>query len=84
MHVDYKISLTDHDFLIGAQHKLIPSGYAGCVIKEGNIIYGPTYIAIRSQKHDSSTGTAESYQQNFDLFVECEEFKSSVKERMVC
>ena len=26
MHLDYKISLPDHDFVIASGHKLIPSG----------------------------------------------------------
>ena len=42
------------------RHKLIPSIYAACVINPDKftdaVSYsGPTYIAIRSMKHDSST-----------------------------
>ena len=49
MHVDYKVTLPDHDFPIGAKHKLIPSVYAGCVMKNTKLPFcGPTYIAIRS------------------------------------
>ena len=45
-------------------------------MKEEKISFsGPTYIAIRSQKHDSST--AESHQQDFDSLLGLEEFKSS-------
>lgn len=78
MHVDYKVSLPDHDYPIGSQHKLIPSVYANCVMKEGKVSYsGPTYIAIRSQKHDSST--AETHQRDFDKLLELDEFKSSAK-----
>ena len=29
MHLDYRIKLPDHDFVIAAGHKLIPSIYAG-------------------------------------------------------
>ena len=80
MHVDYKVILPDHDFPIGARHKLIPSVYAGCVIKESKISFsGPIYIAIRSQKHDSST--AESHQRDFNRLVELDEFKTSAKGR---
>ena len=28
MHLDYKVTLPDHDFPIGENHKLIPSVYA--------------------------------------------------------
>ena len=55
-----QVCLPDHDFPIGSQHTLIPSVYAGCVIKEKKVSFsGPTFISIRSQKHDSST--AESH-----------------------
>ena len=80
MHVDYKVTLPDHDFPIGAKHKLIPSVYAGCVMKESKISFsGPTFIAIRSQKHDSST--AETHLRDFNRLVELDEFKSSAKGR---
>ena len=57
MHVEYKVRLNDHDFVIGGQHKLIPSVYAECEItQEGKVSYsGDTHISIRSGKHDSST-----------------------------
>lgn len=29
MHVDFKVILDDHDFVVGGRHKLIPSVYAG-------------------------------------------------------
>ena len=78
MHVDYKVTLPDHDYPIGAQHKLIPSVYANCVMKDGKISFsGPTYVAIRSQKHDSST--AETHQRDFDKLIELEEFKTAAK-----
>ena len=62
MHVEYRISLPDHDWVVADQHKLIPSVYAGIGImpdglgnKEAVSYYGSTYIAIRSGKHSSST-----------------------------
>jgi hypothetical protein len=61
MHMEYKITLADHDFVIAPQHKLIPSVIAAMEIKENCIgkdavtYSGPTYVAIRSAKHDSST-----------------------------
>ena len=60
MHLEYKVRLPDHDFAVAACHKLIPSVYAACAInpdkfKDAVSYSGPTYIAIRSMKHDSST-----------------------------
>lgn len=58
MHVDYRVRLADHDFIIEERHKLIPSVYAGiCMRPNGkgdsnDVTYsGPTLIAIRSGKH---------------------------------
>ncbi|CAF1516241.1 unnamed protein product [Rotaria sordida] len=34
MHLEYKISIPDHDFVVALGHKLIPSVYAACVINE--------------------------------------------------
>lgn len=52
MHVEYRVSLPDHDWAIASRHKLIPSVYAGCRIKGNDmgraeaISYsGPTYVA---------------------------------------
>lgn len=62
MHLEYRVSLPDHDREVATGHKLIPSVYAGVIIKEDNIgnsqavsYSGPTLIAIRSGKHSSST-----------------------------
>ena len=62
MYIEYRVSLPDHDCVIAAKQKLIPSLYAGCIIKGDAmgrpvaVTYsGPTYIAIRSGKHASST-----------------------------
>ena len=84
MHVDYEIRLPDHDFVKATKHKLTPSVYAACKIRSTSsktapeISYsGPTYIAIRSGKHDSST--AYSHGRDFDYALELEEFQSVVK-----
>ena len=76
MHLEYKIRLPDHDFPIGKSHKLIPSVYGCCVKnKVGSIGYnGPTYVAIRSGKHDKSCD-AESHKEDFDQLLQLEEFK---------
>ena len=60
MHTEYKIKLPDHDFVVAKAHKLIPSVIAACNIKENTLnsgvtYSGPTYVAIRSAKHQSST-----------------------------
>ena len=46
----------DHDFVVGPQHKLIPSVYGICEVnKNGNVSYsGDTFMSIRSGKHDTS------------------------------
>ena len=62
MHVNYEILLSDYDFVKAAKHKLTPSVYPACEIKsrsskaDPEMTYsGPTYIAIKIGKHDSST-----------------------------
>lgn len=68
MHVEYRVQLPDHDFIVGERHKLIPSVYAGISIKpngNGNpdaVTYsGPTFIAIRSGKHAQSTAATHAH-----------------------
>lgn len=84
MHVEYKVTLPDHDWVIAERHKLIPSVYAGIVIKpmslgvpEAVTYSGPTYISIRSGKHDSST--AETHADDFRRLLELENFQAFVK-----
>lgn len=69
MHLDYKVKLMDHDFVVGPQHKLIPSVYGICEItSSGNVSYsGDTFIRIRSGKHDTSNAYTHSYDVR-DLF----------------
>lgn len=56
MRMEYRVQLPDHDFVVAKGHKLIPSVYAGLQILDNAVSYsGPTYVAIRSGKHDSST-----------------------------
>ena len=51
MHLEYRVTLPDHDFPIGEKHKLIPSVCAACLKKDGEVSYnGPTFISIRSGK----------------------------------
>ena len=81
MHVDYEIILPDHDFVKATKLKLTPSVYSACEIRTTSskvapeISYsGPTSIAIRSGKHDSST--AYSHDRDFDHVLKLDEFQS--------
>lgn len=84
MHVEYKVSLPDHDFVIASGHKLIPSVYALCQVKPNEMgrpeavsYNGPTYIAIRSGKNSSSTAT--SHAQDLDTLLTIESFSKFIK-----
>lgn len=86
MHVEYKVSLPDHDFVIASGHKLIPSVYALCEVKPNEMgrpeavsYSGPTYIAIRSGKHSSSTAT--SHAQDLDTLLTIESFSKFIKNK---
>ncbi|XP_065648493.1 uncharacterized protein LOC136077966 [Hydra vulgaris] len=63
MHMEYKVKLMDHDFVVGPQHKLISSVYGICEVnKTGNISYsGNTFICIRSGKHDTSNAFTHAF-----------------------
>ena len=75
MHLEYKVTLPDHDFPIGENHKLIPSVYAACLHdKDGTVSYsGPTHVAIRSAKHNHSS--AESHIADFNHLLNLNSFK---------
>jgi hypothetical protein len=62
MHLEYKVRLPDHDWVVAPKHKLIPSVYAALTFdtREKLTYSGPTYIAIRSGKHDSSTAQSHA------------------------
>ena len=82
MHLEYRVSLPDHDWVIAAKHKLTPLVYAGIEIEEhcfGKMeavgYSGPTYIAIRSGKHSSST--AYSHGLDFQRLLELPEFDTN-------
>lgn len=84
MHMQYRVSLPDHDWIVGEKHKLIPSVYAGLVIRENGygsketVSYsGPTYISIRSGKHSSST--AKTHARDFSKLMEIDEFDTITK-----
>ncbi|KAG5889612.1 hypothetical protein JTB14_024033 [Gonioctena quinquepunctata] len=84
MHMEYRIKLPDHDWVIAERYKLIPSVYAGIKITSSMLgqpqavgYSGPTYIAIRSGKHSSST--ANTHAQDFETLLELEEFRPLAK-----
>ena len=63
MHMEYKVRLPDHNFVVGEGHKLIPSVYGVCeVTPKGDVSYsGDTFIRIRSGKHDGSNAYTHAY-----------------------
>lgn len=82
--MEYRIKLSDHDWVIAERHKLIPSVYAVIKITSSMLgqpeavgYSGPTYIAIRSEKHSSST--ANTHAQDFETLLELEEFRPLAK-----
>lgn len=84
MHMEYRIKLPDHAWVIAQRHKLIPSVYAGIKITSSMLgqrqaveYSGPTYIAIRSGKHSSSS--ANTHAQDFETLLELEEFRPLAK-----
>ena len=60
MHLEYQVTLPDHDYVIAANHKLIPSVIGemeikkNCFTSEAVTYSGPTYIGTRSAKHSGS------------------------------
>ena len=63
MHLDYKVKLSYHQYVVAARHKLKPSVYVMCTIDEKCVgspdavkYTGPTAVRVRSCKHDRSTG----------------------------
>ena len=61
MHMEYNVTLPDHDYAVASQHKLIPSVIGDMQVRENDffedaVTYcGPTYCAIRSAKHCGSS-----------------------------
>ena len=61
MYSKYKVILPNHDFPIGTKHKLVPLVYATCLKKDGKVSHnGPTFISVRSGKHDKSCTATHS------------------------
>lgn len=84
MHYEYRVTLPDHDFVKAERHKLIPSVTAGITIKPNCFgdpsavtHSGPTYVAIRSGKHDSSTALTHGF--DFETILNLPDFESITK-----
>ena len=89
MHMEYRVSLSDHDFIVAGKHKLIPSVYAAVKIIENEIgrpdsvtYSGPTFVAVRSAKHSRSSANTHAIDFNrlftidsFDEFLKTKEKK---------
>lgn len=85
MSMEYRVQLPDHDWVVASRHKLIPSVYAGIKIISKSPIgdpaavsyVGPTYVAIRSGKHCSST--ARTHADDFERLLTLESFDVIMK-----
>ena len=71
MSMRVRVRLPDHDFKVGKRHLLTPSVLAVCNITQDGVTYtGPTYVAIRSSKHNGST--AFSHNEDLQTLVQAE------------
>lgn len=89
MHMEYRVKLPDHNWVVANRHKLIPSVIAGIVIAPNGkgdpkaVTYsGPTSISIRSGKHSSST--AASHAKDFEQLLLCPQFDVITKNSKKC
>lgn len=67
MHMRYRVTLPNHNWVITERYKLIPSVYAGIKISLSMLrlpqavgYSGPTHIAIRRGKHSSPTANTRA------------------------
>ena len=84
MHVEYRVSLPEHDWVVATRHKLVPSVYAGIQIQSNGLgnreavgYSGPTYLSIISGKHSSST--AFSHAPDFEKLLTLKKFEVITK-----
>lgn len=84
MHMEYKVSLPDHDWVVASRHKLIPSVYVSVEIERNSMgnsesikYSGPVYISVRSGKHSSSS--AASHSRDLKCLVGLQNFEKLVK-----
>ena len=79
MHLEYRVRLPDHDWVVATKHKLIPFVYGRYQIHEEKVGYsGPTYIAIRSGKHAPSTAETHAFDLQEIIVHESEEIRKMV------
>ena len=61
MHMEENVILSDHNYVVASQQKLIPSVIGDMQVRENDfsgdaVTYsGPTYCIIRSAKHSGSS-----------------------------
>ncbi|CAF1070651.1 unnamed protein product [Rotaria sp. Silwood1] len=80
LHVDYQISTTNSTPIPPTvPHQLKPTVYASCIIDDTGLIgvSGPTYISIRSAKHDRFTVDYEDM--DFDCMIKLKEFEKTAR-----
>ncbi|CAF1956312.1 unnamed protein product [Rotaria magnacalcarata] len=83
MHLDYSISSTDQQSnSTVTHHQLTPCVYAASIIDETGLITntGPTYISIRSAKHDHLTH--ESHSIDFERLIQLKEFEKVARDHL--
>ncbi|CAF0874627.1 unnamed protein product [Rotaria sordida] len=83
MHLDYEMSSIDSQSnSIISHHQFTPCIYAASIIDETGLITnaGPTYISIRSAKHDRLTH--ESHSIDFDRLVQLKEFEKVARDHL--
>lgn len=79
MHMQYRVRLPDHDWVVADRHKLVPSVYAAAAFEKWEVGYnGPTFVAIRSGKHDKSTSA--SHLEDFRHLLSLPEFGGAAKD----
>ncbi|CAF3854357.1 unnamed protein product [Rotaria sordida] len=80
LHLDYQISTTNSTPVPPTiTHQLKPTVYASCVIDDTGLVSfaGPTYISIRSAKHDRFTVDHDDI--DFDCIVKLKEFEKTAR-----
>ena len=61
MHMEYKVIISDYDYVVASRHKLIPSVTGDMQVRENDFsrdagtYSAPTYCAIRRAKHSGSS-----------------------------
>ncbi|CAF3134085.1 unnamed protein product [Rotaria socialis] len=83
MHLDYQQSSTEPQTAVPTKkHQYAPCVYAASIIDDTGLIgyAGPTYISIRSAKHDRLTH--ETHSIDFDRLVQLKEFEKFARDHL--